>query len=224
MPGSQMHTERGETVSRFRRPIVLTVLISILAAAGFSVAVYANGLTGKDVDTQPFFHLTAEPLELCRNPNTRENLLKETCVGEETHRNVISNLFTFTHPDTPNEAKIIEWTHTRTVTPDKRGKITGSFAIDVDLPGQSFGDAVGQIFVSFNAKASYVPQVTEEPRHYNFEGPFKVTGGTGFYEGIIGNGTIGGTFHAHRWGEGVADDEVQGPWFDFVMIGTAKFP
>jgi len=56
--------------------------------------------------------------------------------------------------------------------------------------------------------------------HYNFKGSFKITGGTGFYEGIKGEGTIGGTFHDHSWSE---EPDPLKKWFDFVMIGKAKF-
>ena len=60
-----------------------------------------------------------------------------------------------------------------------------------------------------------------EPDHYNFQGPFRITGGDGFYEGIRGSGTIGGTFHDHSFTEALPEDEQQ--WFDFAMIGRAHF-
>jgi len=116
-----------------------------------------------------------------------------------------------------------------TATHDKHGTISGSFVIEVYLadcsvddsvPCFQYGEVYGEIFVSFNANAQFVPQIEDEPDHYNFEGPFRITGGSGFYEGIIGSGTIGGTFHDHSW----ENCETCQPWWDFVMIGRASFP
>jgi hypothetical protein len=119
-----------------------------------------------------------------------------------------------------------------TATPDKHGTISGSFVIHVHLvecgenvnePCFAFGPVDGDIYVSFNANAQFVPKIGDggEPDHYNFEGPFRITGGSGFYSGIIGSGTIGGTFHDHLWQDNC--DSCR-PWWDFVMIGRASFP
>ena len=80
----------------------------------------------------------------------------------------------------------------------------------------------GEIYVSFNSRAEFVEKVGPEPTHFNFEGPFKIVGGSDFYSGIKGEGTIGGTFHRHTWGEDETVTWRQSPWFDFVMIGTSK--
>jgi hypothetical protein len=142
---------------------------------------------------------------------------------------IMGNLMTFTHPGTPNSAAIGDLSYDNKVGPGGRGNISGSFSIVVDYdyygPDSPFiyGAINGTIMISFNAQSTYVPKIDEqwEPDHYNFEGPFRIIGGTGFYEGIIGSGTIGGTFHEHTWSQVGLPTER---WFDFVTIGTAMFP
>ena len=91
------------------------------------------------------------------------------------------------------------------VGPSGNGEISGSFTIEVyQQEDFEFGNIEGTIPFSFTAESYGVhhPFCEEcEPYHYNFVGPFNITGGTGFYEGIHGKGTIGGTFHDHSWSE-----------------------
>ncbi len=203
----------------------LVLLLAVVASA-ISGVVHANGVTGKDVATESHFHLTAN-LQFCRDRVERVVEVKDTCAGDVTERGIFGNLFTFTHPGTPNSAVISQWSAELKGNRDKNATIQGSLTIDVDLPDQSFGSATGQIMVSFNVgfhRVPFSPFVAEEPNHWNFEGPFQITGGTGFYAGIQGQGTMGGTVHGHPWGENSTSEEGQRPWQDFVMIGTAQFP
>jgi hypothetical protein len=205
------------------RVLLAVVLCVVLILSGGSVAIFADVLSGKDVATQGYFHLTCSPLQLRISPG------QGPYIDPADAHSISGNLFTFTHPNTPNNADITAWTFSFKPTPSlnppqppelaNKGTIAGKFTISVNLPGQSFGDAIGEIYVDWNANYEFVPKLTDEPTHYNFEGPFKIKGGSGFYEGIQGEGTIGGTFHRHNWG-----DQQEQPWFDFVMIGKAKFP
>ena len=105
---------------------------------------------------------------------------------------IYGNLFTFTHPGTPSSANITSWSYVNTVNLMGRGTISGSFTIEVHQvqcgPGVEgdcfqYGDIDGSISVSFRA-ASYAvsdPLCEEcDPTHYNFDGSFQITGGTGF--------------------------------------------
>ena len=99
--------------------------------------------------------------------------------------------------------------------------MSGSFHIDKN-PAPLGWDEGNYIYVSFSAWSHYVPPIgPDDMDHYNFSGTFRITGGTGFYEGIQGSGTISGTFHDHEWGSSIPGEET---WFDFVMIGNAYFP
>jgi len=194
--------------------LALVVLVSVLLVlSSVSAVVYANGISGKDIATEQHFHLSTD------------NVLQlyDGSPDPDAETSITGNLFTFTHPGTPDSACIVEWDSSNTATPDERGNISGSFVIDKSgefLAG--YGYLTGTISISFDARSQYVPHIAEfEPDHYNFSGPFKITGGTGFYEGIKGSGTISGTFHDHAWGYGWGNQQT---WFDFVMIGKAKFP
>jgi hypothetical protein len=207
-----------------RKHLALTMIISVLLVSG--VAVYADGLAGRDYETQPYFHLWSTFLPLC------DNTIQPMCQSFDSSNAMGGNLFTFSHPAFPNwGGHVTSWSYVNTATPKKHGTISGSFVISVHLawcgnnpsnePCFQYGAVDGDIYVSFNANAQFVPKMGEEPDHYNFEGPFQITGGSGFYSGIIGSGTIGGTFHDHSWQENCASCAT---WFDFVMIGKASFP
>jgi hypothetical protein len=197
----------------------------VLAVSG--IAVYADGLMGRDYDTQPYFHLWVGggSLPLC------DNTIQPTCEGFDSSNSLAGNLFTFSHPVIPSwGGQVTSWSYVNKATPDKHGTISGSFVIHVHLAWcaenpnneacSQYGPIDGDIYVDFNANAQFVPKLGDEPNHYNFEGPFRITGGSGFYTGIIGSGTIGGTFHDHSWQDCTACQ----PWWDFVMIGKASFP
>ena len=203
------------------------VLFVILLLSGVSLGVYANSISSRDIATQRDSHLHSLlqltndwPSEECPYPGEGD-----PPPGQDNPQyastSITGNLFTFTHPGTPDSACIIEWYYSNTATPDKPGEITGSFVIDKSgefLAG--YGYLTGTISISFDAKSQYVPYIYEgEPDHYNFDGDFEITGGTGFYERIKGSGTISGTFHDHAWGYGWGNQQT---WFDFVMIGRAK--
>ena len=218
---------------RFRSRRAITLALVLLAVCLVPLAAHADSFSGKDLNTQRNFHLTTSPLELCFNRDERAPSVELECVGQETNRNIYGNLFTFTHPSTPNEAKITSMTLENKATVDHPGRLSGEFTIEVALPQcvpdvdvgpcSDFAEIDGEIYVSFNSRAEFVEKVGEEPTHFNFEGPFKIVGGSGFYSDIKGEGTIGGTFHRHRWGDGENETWRQSPWFDFVMIGASKF-
>ena len=172
----------------------------------------------KDLATESHFHLSNQTLHLY-----------DGVVVPDGSQWINGNLFTFTHPGTPSSAEITSWSYVNNVKASGRGTISGSFTMTVhrDPCPQGdqcfdFGPIDGTITVSFNAPSFGVPHPYDEsePFHYNFQGHFQITGGTGFYQGISGSGTIGGTFHDHSWSEG--DDPLE-KWFDFVMIGQAMF-
>jgi len=204
--------------SIWRNRVALALLAALLLAlSGTAAVAYANGGcpvvdSAREAATEGHFHLYTKML----------GLLEEGQVHQD-YCSITGNLMTFTHPGTPNSAAIGDWTFKNRVGPKGRGSISGSFSIDVGWPADStgfiYGPVYGKIYISFNAVSAFVPKIDEdcEPDHYNFQGPFRVTGGDGFYEGIRGSGTIGGTFHDHE-----GPDDVQ-QWFDFAMIGTARF-
>lgn len=173
----------------------------------------------KSVNTETHFHLSNQTLHL-----------DDGNVVPDGSQWINGNLFTFTHPETPSSAQITSWSYVNNVRASGWGTISGSFTMEVhriQCPGEGeqcfeFGPIEGTISVSFTAASFAVshPFEESEPFHYNFEGNFKITGGTGFYEGISGSGTIGGTFHDHDWSGGGSELEK---WFDFVMIGKAMF-
>lgn len=188
-----------------KRCIVLTVLFSILVALlGISGGVYAN-TTLSEIATQNDFHLSTSPVvEFNLNNTTSDN------------SSITGNLFTFTHtipdPDlgVSDSGHVTYWSSSNTATSDRNGKISGSFVINREWSG------VDEIFVSFKAVSHYVPPLDTEidSPNYNFRGSFKITGGTGFYEGISGAGTIAGTFQDHQYGD--FDRAIE-----FVMMGKA---
>ena len=203
---------------RFTLAVVLSLLLVLI---GTSAVVFADFMppnidSGKDAITERHFHLSTDNYLVL---NSDGSINQDYC-------SITGNLMTFTHPGTPNTASIGDWSYSNKVGPQGRGTISGSFKIDVQWlsfpPGFIYGPVDGKIFVSFNATSIFVPKIDEnyDPDHYNFEGTFKIVGGEGFYEGIKGSGTIGGTFHDHDWGGGDPDEK----WFDFVMIGQAHFP
>jgi hypothetical protein len=200
--------------------LTLAVLLSLLLlVSGTSAVVYANGApiidSGKDAITESHFHLSTD------------NYLVLNSDGQvdQDYCSITGNLMTFTHPGTPNSAAIGDWLYDNQVGPQGRGKISGSFSINVGWtdfpPGFIYGPVSGKILISFNAQSIFVPKIDEnyDPDHYNFEGTFRIVGGDGFYEGITGSGTIAGTFHDHEW-----NGDPDKKWFDFVMIGQARFP
>ena len=210
--------------------LTLAVLFSLLLlVSGTSAVVYANGEppiidSGKEAATEQRFHLTSL-IHFWEDQGTIQ-------VDDESSW-IWGNLMTFTHPGTPNSAAVGDLSYSNRVGNRGRGRISGSFTINVgyDYPGSPpgydppfiYGPIYGTVSVSFDARSRFVPKLDEqwEPDHYNFQGFFNITSGTGFYEGITGSGTIGGTFHDHTWSsEGLPTEK----WFDFVMIGQAAFP
>ena len=199
-----------------RRCIVLTGLLTIMAVLlVVSAGVYANDWPEppdlNEIATDNDFHLaTAQAISL---PNEGP---------------IIGNLFSFSHnipgaegyPPVPgvSDSGVVgadTWASSNTATHDRVGKISGSFVIDKHWPDSPIYG--GQIFVSFQAKSSYVrPYEGEDEEegtygNYNFRGSFKITGGNGYYAGISGAGNIAGTFQDHDYGQFV----------EFVMMGKA---
>ena len=213
-----------------RNRVALAVLAALLLAlSGTAAVAYANGEcpvvdSAREAATEGHFHLYTKLLALYQG-NVYQGL-----VNDQPACSITGNLMTFTHPGTPNSAAIGDWQHEYRVGRWGREWISGSFSIDVGWPGFPpgfiYGPVYGKIYISFNAASTFVPKIDEncEPDHYNFQGTFRITGGDGFYEGIRGSGTIGGTFHDHSWsGDQFGHSEEDEQWFDFVMIGTARF-
>jgi len=211
------------------RTLAVIFLVVLLLSFG-TVAVYADDINSKDIATQRDFHLHSLlqltndlPLEECWFPGEPGELPPEQANPQRASTSITGNLFTFTHPGTPDSGCIVEWYYSNTATADTTGKISGSFVIDKSgefLAG--YGYLTGTISVSFDGRSQFVPHITEnEPDHYNFRGSFRITGGTGFYEGLRGAGTISGTFHDHAWGYGWGNQQT---WFDFVLMGRVNFP
>jgi len=194
---------------------ILVVSLSVLIAClGTSSALYSNSYapTLDQIATAKEFHLSTT------------NVLNLTSPGWEV--GISGNLFSFGHilpePEVGVPAPgvfdsgVVSGDVTNRATHDRRGRISGSLVID-----KHWGNSLeygGQIFISFTGYASYVPPYesgTEEDGtygNYNFSGSFKITGGSDYYTGLSGTGTIAGTYQNHDYGEGV----------DFVMIGKAS--
>lgn len=147
-------------------------------------------------------------------------------VVPEASDGIRGNLFTFTQFHVPREAQITSWSYQTEINPAGKGSISGTFILDVHMP-YPYGEIHGTVEISFTAPLSVVqpPYGNREPSRYNFEGGFKIVGGTGFYEGIGGSGTIAGTFRDEPWDPEhpeYTEDALQKS-FDFVLIGKAKF-
>lgn len=146
-------------------------------------------------------------------------------VVPEASDGIRGNLFTFTQFHSPREARITSWSYQSEINPSGQGFISGTFIMDVHMP-YPYGEIHGTVEISFTAPWSAVQPPFGEgaPNSYNFEGSFKIVGGTGFYEGIGGSGTIAGTFHDRPWdpeNPEYAEIALQKS-FDFVLIGKAK--
>ena len=207
-----------------KRRVVLMVLMSVmLVLFGCLSVVYANDLpSGKDVATQHDIHLHSVVQ------------LSDGSVPPGKDCPITGNIFTFTHfleghdyqgggviYGTPDSGTVINWSSNNRAIPTRPGRISGSFHIDKNPAPLFWDDRINFIYVSFNGRSQYVPPYGEnDVPCYNFKGAFKITGGTGFYEGICGSGTISRTFHDHEWGGGFPNET----WLDFVMIGKAYFP
>jgi hypothetical protein len=143
----------------------------------------------------------------------------------EASDGIRGNLFTFTQFYLPSEARITSWSYQTKLNPSGKGSISGTFIIDVHMP-IPYGEIHGTVEISFTAPWSAVqrPYGYGKPNRYNFEGSFKIVGGTDFYEGIGGSGTIAGTLHDNPWDREhpeYTEDALQKS-FDFVLIGKAK--
>jgi hypothetical protein len=206
----------------FKGRLTLAVLLSLLLlVSGTSAVVYANEISGKDIATQKDIHLYSAVQ------------LSNGSVPPGKDCPITGNIFTFTHfvegndyqeepviYGTPDSGCVAGWSSSNTATQTETGKLSGSFYMDKN-PAPLGWDTGNYIYVSFNTRSYYVPPYGQyDVPCYNFVGTFKITGGTGFYEGIQGSGNIGGTFHDHEWG----GDLPHETWFDFVMIGKVQFP
>jgi len=215
-----------------RNRVALAVLAALLLAlSGTAAVAHADPDcpvidSAREAATERHFHLYTKMLAL------HQDQVWHNGVGDplQPTDSITGNLMTFTHPGTPNSAAIGDWQHEYRVGRWGREWISGSFCIDVGWPGFPpgfiYGPVYGKIYISFNAASTFVPKIDEncEPDHYNFQGTFRITGGDGFYEGIRGSGTIGGTFHDHSWSpEDLGLNQEDEQWFDFAMIGTARF-
>lgn len=189
----------------------------ILGAAGLtfsSLTVYAQDLS--DIATQGYFYLWTQPaVLLCGDA--------ALVCADPSGSNIVSNLFTFTHPPTPQGARIIGWN----VVSTRNGKhATGLFTIEKDCDSCLFGGPIlGKIYVEFDVKVKDVPPVVEfeeETEHTNFKGRFKIVGGDGFYDGIKGSGTINGTFRGHEYLPWDGTLPIGDAAVNFVMLGDAK--
>lgn len=196
---------------------ILVVSLSVLIVSlGTSSVLYSNSYdlpTLDQIATANEFHLsTANVLNLTSSSNE---------IG------ISGNLFSFSHylpapldGDAPGvfDSGVVSGHVTNTATHDRRGRISGSFVIDKHWPYSSL-EYGGQIFISFTGCSSYVPPYEGEAEgdgtcgNYNFSGSFRITGGSEYYTGLSGTGTIAGTYHDHTYagGDGV----------DFVMVGKA---
>jgi hypothetical protein len=194
---------------------ILVVLLSVLIVSlGTSSVLYSDSYspTLEQIATAKEFHLsTTNVLYLPSPPGD---------VG------ISGNLFSFGHvlpepqvgvaaPGVFDSGMIVSENVTNTATHGRPGRISGSFIID-----KHWGNSLeygGQIFISFTGYASYVPPYegeTEEDGtygNYNFAGSFRITGGSEYYTGLSGTGTIAGTYQHHGYVDGI----------DFVMTGKA---
>jgi hypothetical protein len=196
---------------------ILVVSLSVLIVSlGTSSLLYSNSYppTLDQIATAKEFHLaTTNVLYLPSPPSD---------VG------ITGNLFSFSHvlpgpplggeaPGVIDSGLIVQWESSNKATHDRRGRISGSFVIDKHWGNSTVGYYGGQISISFTGHSSYVPpyegEIEEDDPYgnYNFNGSFRITGGTGYYTGLTGKGTITGTYQHHDYGDGV----------DFVMIGKA---
>ncbi len=191
--------------------VSLSVLIVLL---GTSSVLYSNSYppTLDQIATAKEFHLSTT------------NVLNLTSPGWEV--GISGNLFSFSHvlPPPPGggeapgvfDSGVVSGYLINTATHDRRGRISGSFAIDKHWPESlEYG---GNIYISFTGYSSYVPPYEGDPEeeddpygNYNFNGSFRITDATGYYTGLMGTGTIVGTYQNHIYGE----------YVDFVMIGKA---
>jgi hypothetical protein len=197
---------------------ILVVSLSVLIVSlGTSSVLYSNSVsyepTLDQIATAKEFHLsTANVLNLASSSNE---------IG------ISGNLFSFSHylPAPPSgdapavfDSGVVSGTVTNTATHDRNGRISGSFVIDKHW-GNSTVQYGGQILISFTGYSSYVPPYEGEAEgddtcgNYNFSGSFRITGGSDYYAGLSGTGTIAGTYHddTYSGGDGV----------DFVMVGKA---
>lgn len=163
----------------------------------------------EDIATQGYFHLRTGRIFLCDG---------QVC-ADPPGLNISGNLFTFTHPVTPRSGRVIQWN----VHSANKSVARGSFTIEMDCPNCFRGGPIdGQIFVEFTIRVEFVPPTEEgETEHYNFQGPFKIVGGSDSYAGIKSHGTMDGTFHDHDFPFPPAD-AFSDSHLDFVMLGNAK--
>jgi hypothetical protein len=194
---------------------ILVVSLSILVASlGSSSVLYSDSYspTLEQIATAKEFHLSTTNVLYLPSPTNE--------VG------ISGNLFSFGHvlpepqagvaaPGVFDSGMIVSGNFASTATHRRGGRISGSFVID-----KHWGNSLeygGQIFVSFTGYSSYVPPYegdTEEDGaygNYNFSGSFKITGGSEYYTGLSGTGTIAGTYQNHDYVDGI----------DFVMTGKA---
>ena len=118
--------------SRIRSRRAIALVLALIAVFLVPLAAQADGLSGRDLNTQRNFHLTTK-LELCFDIDAGASSVEVECVGQETQRKIFGNLFTFTHPDTPSEAEITSMAYEILATEDHPGRLTGEFTIDVAL-------------------------------------------------------------------------------------------
>ena len=194
---------------------ILVVSLSVLIVSlGTSSVLYSNSYppTLDQIATVKEFHLSTDNVLYLPSP--------------PSERGISGNLFSFSHvlnatpagdpaPGVFDSGMIVQWESSNTATHDRRGRISGSFVID-----KHWGNVTkygGQIFISFTGYSSYVPPYEGEAEedgtygNYNFSGRFRITGGSEYYAGLSGAGTITGTYQNHSYGDGV----------DFVMTGKA---
>ncbi len=211
-------------MNTFKRLFALSVCVIVLS----SLAVYAQITHGSEAATQEFFWLDAG-MNFCD---------EGICAGDGDpcspnppryqFHNIWGTLFTFTHPWPVSGGKIIEWN----VDTNRPGNLaSGTFTIEVnsaawgtpsvwpacpDPPQFMYGLINGTITIKFSVNVEPVPGLGNplEDQRINFQGPMRIVGGTGFYEGIKGNGNMSGTYHDFDG----PDDNIQ-----FLITGRAKF-
>jgi hypothetical protein len=197
---------------------ILVVSLSVLIVSlGSSSVLYSNSVsyepTLDQIATAKEFHLATDNVLDLSSPTNE--------VG------ISGNLFSFSHvlPAPPNgdapgvfDTGVVRGNLINTATHDRRGRIYGSFVINKHWGNNTVElEYGGEIFISFTGHSSYVPPYEGETAenftfgNYNFNGSFRITGGSEYYAGLTGTGTIAGTYQHHNYGDGV----------DFVMIGKA---
>ena len=188
------------------RAHTVPALLGLILVAYSGNPALGQDLTGADIATQPFFHFRTNYVELCGGADCGEDVGTYWAYG---------NLWTFTHPGTPGYGQITGWSVEPTGTRGRRG----AFTVFVDRPNTTAGPILGEIFFRFEVQVEWVPPLYEgENEHFNFQGPIQIVGGTGFYEGIKGHGTMSGTWHNHWEGS-----DPPRTWLDFVVLGRAGF-